>query len=207
MVMGFYADYVFPRFMDLTMRGRRIQRERAAALAEAEGDVLEVGFGTGLNLPHYPPAVRSVVATDPAVMLPRRVARRVARAPLRVRRAACAAEALPFGEGRFDCVVSTWTLCTVADPVGALREVGRVLRPGGRFLFLEHGRSEAPRVRRWQDRLNPLQNRIGQGCNLNRRIDALILQAGLELVRLERFRLEGVPRLVGEMYRGLARPG
>ncbi|MBI3129620.1 MAG: class I SAM-dependent methyltransferase [Candidatus Tectomicrobia bacterium] len=204
--MGIYGDCLFPWLMDWSVRGKKFQREREAALAEAEGDVLELGFGTGLNLAHYPPAVRTITAADPVRMLPRRVARRVAASRAEVRRVLCVAEALPFGDGRFDCAVSTWTLCTVFDPLAALREIARVLRPGGGFFFLEHGRSGHPGVSRWQDRLNPLQNRVGRGCNLNRRIDELILQAGLDLVRLERFRLEGVPRLVGEMYRGMARP-
>ncbi|NJL16264.1 MAG: methyltransferase domain-containing protein [Nitrospira sp.] len=114
------------------------------------------------------------------------------------------AEQLPYQDQIFDTVVSTWTLCTIPDPVLALREVGRVLKPGGRLLFLEHGRSDDRTIAVWQDRLNPIQNVLGCGCNLNRRIDQLIIQAGLTIAHLDRFSMPNVPRLAGEMYRGTA---
>ena len=116
------------------------------------------------------------------------------------------AEAMPFEAGRFDWVVSTWTLCTIPDAVAALREVRRVLKPGGRFVFLEHGRSDDARVAKWQDLLNPLQRLIACGCNLNRPIGALIAQGGLRVKRLDRFRIPYIPRVAGEMYRGVAVP-
>lgn len=202
--MGVYADCIFPHLMDWSMRGKHRRREREAALAPAFGDVLELGFGTGLNLPHYPGAVRTLTALEPADMLPRRVARRIGAARMPVERVRRAAESLPFPPGRFDCVVSTWTLCTIADPVSALREIIRVLRPGGRFLFIEHGRSDDPAVARWQDRLNPVWKPIGCGCNMNRKIDDLIRRAGLEIRRLDRFLFPGDPRVLGETYRGVA---
>jgi ubiquinone/menaquinone biosynthesis C-methylase UbiE len=204
--MGFYADHVFPRLMDWAMNSARLREQRRQALAAAQGAVLEVGFGTGLNLPHYPAAVTSLTVLDPAKLLPNTVARRIAAATIPIAAAYCSAETLPFEDGQFDCAVSTWTLCTIPDAVAALREVRRVLKPDGRFLFLEHGRSEDPRVATWQDRLNPLQRRLACGCNLNRPIDRLIRQAGLTLDRLDRFRMPGVPRIAGEMYRGAAFP-
>jgi ubiquinone/menaquinone biosynthesis C-methylase UbiE len=109
---------------------------------------------------------------------------------------------LPYDDQAFDFVVSTWTLCTIPDPVKALQEVRRVLKPKGAFFFLEHGRSDDPKIAIWQDRLNSLQNIIGCGCNLNRRIDQLVTQAGLKIVTLDRFQMQSVPRLGGEMYRG-----
>jgi SAM-dependent methyltransferase len=157
-----------------------------------------------LNLPHYPATVASLVALEPATLLPKRVALRVAAAPVLVTIVAGEAENLPFAGRRFDCVVSTWTLCTIPDVAAALREVGRVLKPGGRFTFLEHGRSDSPLIAAWQDRLNPLQRRLACGCNLNRPIDRLIAEAGLRLAHLDRFRMPGVPRIGGEMYRGVA---
>jgi ubiquinone/menaquinone biosynthesis C-methylase UbiE len=111
---------------------------------------------------------------------------------------------LPYDDRFFDCVVSTWTLCTIPDPVKALREVGRVLKPDGVFLFLEHGRSEDEKVAAWQNRLNPVQNIIGCGCNLNRKIDQIIARAGLKIMTLARFRMQSVPKLGGEMYSGSA---
>ena len=204
--MGFYADHVFPRLMDWGMGTRKFRQERQQALAPLHGAVLEIGFGTGLNLPHYPMAVTSLTALDPATLLPKKVARRISEGSLQVELVRLSAEALPFEDGRFDCVVSTWTLCTIPDAVAALREVGRVLKPGGKYVFLEHGRSDDARVARWQDFFNPLQQRLACGCNLNRPIDALIRQAGLKLENLDRFLMPGIPRIAGEMYRGIAIP-
>ncbi len=146
--MGLYAKIFFPRVMDWIMGGPEFQREREAALAPAYGDVLELGFGTGLNLPHYPEGVKSLAAVDPSVMLPRRAEKRIAEAGIPFRREALGAEKLPFEAERFDCVVTTWTLCTIPDLPAALREAVRVLKPGGKFIFLEHGRSEEARVAR-----------------------------------------------------------
>ncbi|ALA60956.1 class I SAM-dependent methyltransferase [Nitrospira moscoviensis] len=204
--MRLYAEHIFPRLMDWIMAGEEFRRLRGALLAEARGRVLELGVGTGLNLPHYPSAVQSLAAVDPAVLLPKRLAVRKATLtfPLRLERRT--AESLPYDARVFDYVVSTWTLCTIPDPAAALREVHRVLKPTGWFLFLEHGRSDDPRIAAWQDRLNPIQRIIGCGCNLNRPIDRLITQAGLRLDRLDRFRMERVPRIGGEMYRGAAVP-
>jgi ubiquinone/menaquinone biosynthesis C-methylase UbiE len=137
-------------------------------------------------------------------MLPGRVAARRAAAAFPVEIAHLSAERLPYEDQTFDCVVSTWTLCTIPDPIAALREIRRVLKPEGTFLFLEHGRSDDRRIATWQDRLNPLQRVIGGGCNLNRRIDRLIAEAGLTISRLDRFTMDSVPRIGGAMYRGTA---
>ena len=204
--MGFYARHVFPRVMDWTLRRPRFQRERQAALAAVGGEVLEIGFGTGLNLRHYPRGVTRLTALDVADLLPARTAQRLAAAPFPVERVRLTAERLPFPDRRFDCVVSTWTLCSIPDALAALRELRRVLEPGGRFVFLEHGRSDDPRVARWQDRLNPIQRRLGGGCNLNRPIDTLICDAGFAITHLDRYVIEGEPRLMASMYRGMASP-
>lgn len=204
--MGLYGDYIFPCLMDWVMGGQEFQRLRTESLREARGDVLEVGFGTGLNLPYYPSAVMSLSIVDPVRLLPQRVMERAAAVSFPIHVQHVRAEALPFPDRRFDRVVSTWTLCTIDDPVKALGEIHRVLKPEGSFLFLEHGRSDDARVAAWQDRLNPIQNVIGCGCNLNRRIDRLIQQGGLRISNLERFQMRGVPRIGGEMYRGVAVP-
>lgn len=202
--MGFYCKHVFPRLMDHVMHGEEFQRLRTEVLQSVAGEVLEIGIGTGLNLRHYGPNVSRVRAVDPNPMLPARVAERRGGVSFPVEIAHQNAERLPYDDHTFDCVVSTWTLCTIFDPVRALQEVGRVLKPEGRFLFLEHGRSDDRKIARWQDRLNPVQNIIGCGCNLNRRIDDLIAQAGLTITQLDRFAMQGVPRVGGEMYRGTA---
>ncbi len=202
--MGLYACYIFPRLMDRIMSGTEFQRLRSELLAQTSGTVLEIGLGTGLNLPHYPKHVTSLHAVEPATWLPERLARRGKEAtfPIEVKRVG--AEALPFDDDTFDWAVSTWTLCTIPNPVRALQEVRRVLKPTGRFLFLEHGRSEDEKMAKWQDRLNPIQRIIGCGCNLNRRIDQLIEQAGFSTAELDRFVMQTVPRLGGSMYRGRA---
>ncbi len=199
-----YATYIFPRLMDWVLRGERFQMERRLLLAPAHGLVLEIGFGTGLNLPHYPRTVTALHTVDPAPLLRDRVAQRVAHTPFPVHIQHVSAERLPYADATFDYAVSTFTLCTIPDPVAALCEVRRVLKSEGRFLFLEHGRSDDPSIARWQDRLNPLQQVVACGCNLNRRIDQLVTQAGLRLEQIDRYPLPGVPRIGGEMYRGTA---
>lgn len=202
--MGLYSRHIFPRLLDWVMSGEEFRRLRAGLLQDARGEVLEIGLGTGLNLPHYPNTVSGLHAVDPAPLLPERVTRRSASVSFPIEIQRISAETLPFGDRTFDCVVSTWTLCTIPDPVKALHEVRRVLKPTGKFLFLEHGRSDDEKIATWQDRLNLIQRVIGCGCNLNRRIDQLISQAGLAMTKLDRFQMERVPRLGGEMYRGIA---
>jgi ubiquinone/menaquinone biosynthesis C-methylase UbiE len=202
--MGFYCDHIFPRLMEWIMAGDEFLRLRSELLASAHGEVLELGIGTGLNLPHYPDTVTELHAVDPAQLLPKTIAARSTRLSFPVRIQKGTAETLTHANRRFDYVVSTWTLCTIPDPVLALQEVGRVLKPGGMFLFMEHGRSDDRKIAAWQDRLNPIQNVIGCGCNLNRQIDRLITQSGLTIAHLDRFNMQGMPRLAGEMYRGTA---
>ncbi|MGZ8385512.1 MAG: class I SAM-dependent methyltransferase [Nitrospira sp.] len=202
--MGLYATQIFPRLMDWVMARPAFSQLREALLQLASGEVLEIGFGTGLNLRHYPTTITRLSIVDPAILLPAKVARRMAAAPYPIQTTHVTAENLPFPDRHFDYVVSTWTLCTIPDPVQALQEVARVLKPGGHFLFLEHGRSEDQKIAAWQDRLNPIQNVVGCGCHLNRQIDRLITQSGLSIAHLDRFSMPGVPRVAGEMYRGTA---
>ncbi len=203
--MGLYRDHLFPRLMDRAMRG--VNELRAATLACAQGDVLEVGFGTGLNLRYYPAAVRSLVALDPLRALRSRVERRVANAPFPVKEETLAAGGrLPFVAGRFDCVVTSWTLCSIDAPGPALAEMRRVLRPEGLYLFIEHGLALDPCVARWQRRLDPLHTRIAGGCHLDRPIDRLVRDAGFAFETLERFVYERGPFVARDMFRGVARP-
>jgi ubiquinone/menaquinone biosynthesis C-methylase UbiE len=191
------------RFQDRVMSF--MDEMRPSTVQRAEGEVLEVGFGTGLNLSHYPPSVKSLAALDPLEGLATRIGGRIAAAPFPVERFALRADRkLPFEDARFDCVVTTWTLCSIPRPVEALREMRRVLKPGGRYLFVEHGRSERSNTARWQDRLNPTWRRLADGCNMNRAIDRLVEEGGLEMLEMEHFRGRG-PRVLAEMYRGVAR--
>ena len=202
--MGLYGRYIFPRILDWTMSLPAVAEQRPRALAEAHGDVLEIGFGTGLNLPYYPAAVARLTAVDPSAALGKRVGRRIDAARMPVETLHHDAVSLPFDAGRFDCVTTTWTLCSIADVSAALCEIRRVLKPGGRYLFIEHGRSNDAKIARRQDRWNRLHRWIAGGCNLNRPIDRLIDAAGLSITRLERFDLKGVPRRVAPHYLGSA---
>jgi SAM-dependent methyltransferase len=185
---------------------RQLDDLRPGALSGARGEVLEVGFGTGLNLPAYPAAVTRVVGLDPNPKdgLPA-LERRVRAAPFEVERCALRADGtLPFETGRFGTVVTTWTLCSIPDAARALEEMRRVLAPGGRYLFIEHGRAPGERTARWQDRVNPVWRRLTGGCNMNRPIDRVVREGGFVLEGLERFRQKG-PGLLAHMYRGVAR--
>jgi len=204
--MGWYTRHIFPRLMDRILRRPNFQRERRRALAPAYGEVLEVGFGTGLNLPHYPPTVISLIALDPVLALQPRVAQRLAAAPMPVICVQGTAEKMPFDNARFDCVVTTWTLCSIPDVVGALRHIQRVLKPGGSYVFLEHGRSDDPHLARWQDIYNPLHKYLAAGCHVNRPIDTLIAHSGMQITQLDCFTMPNMLPLLSRMYRGIAQP-
>jgi ubiquinone/menaquinone biosynthesis C-methylase UbiE len=203
-VARWYTEQVVPRGTDLLLSGRRMHPLRRPTVEQATGVVVELGFGSGPNLELYPPEVTRVLAVEPSTVARRRAARRVAgRADLEVRFIGLDGAALALPDRSADTVVSTFTLCTIPDVAAALAEAARVLRPGGRLLFLEHGRSPDPRVRRWQERLDPWQQRLAGGCHLTRDAAELVEAAGFELVDLQRFRIPG-PRVLTEMSRGVA---
>ena len=200
-----FRSWLRPRLLDWAMG--QMEELRGPTTQLAEGDVLEIGFGTGLNLSHYGAGVKALVALDPNTnegFGP--VEERIAAAPFPVERCGLRADGtLPFDSGRFDTVVSTWTLCSIPDLPAALGELRRLLRPGGRFVFIEHGRAPEAPTARWQDRLNPCWVRLADGCNMNRPIDQLVEGAGFQLASLERFRHKG-PAVLAQMYRGVAEP-
>lgn len=203
--MGLYSRFIFPSVLDHAMRRQPVERQRPIALAGVRGEVLEIGFGTGLNLPHYPKGVTRLVALEPNARVSRRARARIEAAEFDVELAGLRGDRdLPFDAGRFDDAVSTWTLCTIPDVAHALAEVGRVLKPGGRLFFVEHGLAPDPAVRRWQHRLNPLNRFLGDGCNLDRDIAALLGASPLEVEQCETFYLPDTPRVGGYTYRGWA---
>jgi ubiquinone/menaquinone biosynthesis C-methylase UbiE len=202
--MGFYADRILPHILNAAMSTKGVGDERRRCLEGVTGTVLEVGFGTGLNLPHYPGTVTKVVGVDPSRTSAKMAQARISAAPFPVEIVGLSAETIPVADGSFESVVSTFTLCSIPDVTSALREMRRALRPGGHLHFVEHGRASDPGVRRWQERLNPVQKRIGGGCHLNRPIAALVEQAGFDIEWLENGYLEGAPRFAGFLYRGVA---
>jgi SAM-dependent methyltransferase len=204
--MGLYSRHIFPRVLDWSLDNAMMREQRCEALSSLEGHVLEIGFGTALNLPHYPHQVTLLTAIDSERMLPKRVSERIARArfPVEIFQLDAGGH-LPFEDEAFDGIATTLTLCSIPDIESALLEIRRVLKPGGWYAFFEHGRSDDLRVAKRQDRFNPIQKFVGRGCNLNRRIDQLIKDAGLHIVKLDRYLLPDTPRLLGEMYRGVAR--
>ncbi|HUF83882.1 MAG TPA: class I SAM-dependent methyltransferase [Acidimicrobiia bacterium] len=201
--MGFYQDQVLPRAVDVLLSGKEFARLRARVVGDLDGEVLEVGFGSGRNVPYYPPTLKRVRAVDPATVGRKLAAKRVAASPVPVEYVGLDGEDLPLEDESVDHVLTTWTLCTIPDVPRALAEIRRVLRPGGSLHFLEHGRSPDPKVVRWQDRFTPIQKRIAGGCHLDRPIDELVRDSGLEMTHLENFYLRG-PKPLGYMFEGVA---
>lgn len=202
--MGVYRDQFLPRFINVAMGGDEFTRIRARVAAGLAGDVLEVGFGSGLNVPHYPSTVSRVRAVDPAKIGRRLAARRVAESRVAIDFVGLDGQDLPLDSDSVDHVLVTWTLCTIPDADRALQEVRRVLRPGGQLHFAEHGRAPEPAVARWQDRLTPLQRKMFGGCHLNRPIDRLVAGSGFEIRRIDNFYVRG-PKPWGYMFEGVAR--
>lgn len=203
--VGLYSKHIFPRLLDWSLGSPEMGKYRRKALEQASGRTLEIGFGTGLNLPWYPDRVTQLTVFDSENMLPELVEKRISHSSIPVTRLQLDASGhLPFHDHSFDTVVTTFTLCSIDNLPAALSEVRRILKFDGRFIFLEHGRSDSSQIARWQDRLNPIQKAIGVGCNMNRRIDEMIREAGFEINSLDRFLMPKTPRLLAEMYRGIA---
>lgn len=202
--VGIYGRYVLPHFIDFAMRNKETTRLRADWIPRAHGEVLEVGIGSGLNLPFYSSNVRRIYGIDPSVELQRMARKRVIARPLEVEFVTQSAEdQLPLADGSIDTVVITWTLCSVPNTARTFQQIKRVLKATGRLIFLEHGRSPDPGTAVWQDRITPLWKHIGGGCHLNRKVDDLIRNAGFRITELKTFYLPG-PRLMTYTYQGLA---
>ncbi|MFI8520866.1 class I SAM-dependent methyltransferase [Streptomyces sp. NPDC085481] len=202
--MGFYAKQIVPRIVDVACGADQARDLRRRVCAGLEGEVLEIGFGSGHNVPFYPPAVRRVAAVEPSDVGWRLAAKRIAATTTPVERSGLDGQSLPFPDESFDTALSTWTLCTIPDADAALREVRRVLRPGGALHFVEHGLAPDERVRRWQRRLDPLQQRLLDGCHLTRPIVGLLTTAGFTITELDVFYEEGAPKSLGALSLGIA---
>ncbi len=184
--MGIYRERVLPRLIDAACGNDEIGRWRAAVLEGATGRVVEIGFGSGLNMAHYPSGVTQVLAVEPSLTARRLAAPRIAASPVPVEQVGLDGQQLPIETASCDTAVCTFTLCTVPDPARAITELHRVLKPGGRFHFLEHGRADDPAVQKWQRRVEPLQRRLFDGCHLTRDPVELVEAGGFEVERLDR---------------------
>jgi ubiquinone/menaquinone biosynthesis C-methylase UbiE len=202
--MGFYERSVLPRVVNVICGTGQIDKLRARVAEGLAGEVVEVGFGSGLNVPHYPAEVERVYAVDPSFTGRRLAGKRVAASPAPVEYVGLDGQDLPLKARSVDAALSTFTLCTIPDVGRALGEIHRVLRPGGTVHFLEHGLSPDGRVATWQHRLTPVQRRIGGGCHLDRPIDRLLSEAGFEIGEVRNYHLKG-PKTFGYMYEGVAR--
>lgn len=201
--MGLWTDHAVPRIVDRALNTKEIPPLRARTCLGLSGDVVEIGFGSGLNVMHYPTSVRSVSAVEPSDVAWAMAQPRLGQAQVEVVRAGLDGQRLDLPNASFDAALSTFTMCTIPDVDAALDELLRVLKPGGVLHFVEHGRSPEKSVARWQDRLQPIQRRVAGGCHLNREIAALISRSGLDLDELEMFYERG-PKVMAYLYLGRA---
>ena len=202
--MGFYSQLIFPCLCDLLLNRPRIARHRQEFLAHVYGEVLEIGFGTGLNLPHYPASVRKITTVDPNPGMHRLAQQRVKQAGIEIDQRVLNSQRLPFDDNTFDCVVSSFTLCSINAVEQSLAEVYRMLKPGGKFLFLEHGLSPEPSVQKWQRRLSWLERCLADGCRLDRDIELLVCGLPFSTVEIKKYYLDRTPKTHGFLFRGIA---
>lgn len=202
--MGFYQDQILPRFQNKVMDRKDLRGVRARVCSGLAGEVVEVGFGTGLNSRYYPTQVAKVAAVEPSAVCMRIAQPRIAATSAAVELAGLTGESLELPSEAFDAALSTWTLCTIPNIDAALAEIRRVLKPGGRFHFVEHGHAPDIGVARWQARIEPPWKRIAGGCHLTRRIPEIIERAGFHLDSLESYYIQGEPKLFGYTFEGAA---
>jgi ubiquinone/menaquinone biosynthesis C-methylase UbiE len=203
--VGLYRDWIVPTLIDVSMRNKRLRAYRQRIAGAAEGRVLEIGIGSGLNLPFYAQRAQQIFGLDPSPPLLARTRRNAQRTRADIQLLTGSAEHIPLADRSFDTIVTTWTACSIPDIATALQDMRRVLRPGGRLLFAEHGRAPDAGVAHWQDRLTPLWRHVSGGCHLNRKIDDLIRDAGFRIDRLETGYIPG-PRIMTFLYEGAATP-
>ena len=203
--MGFYDNHILPRVLDFAMKRSSLAEQRDWVMERVKGEVLEVGFGSGLNLKYYPVQVRNLTAVEPHAGMRNRALKRIKASGRTVSLIARGMEKKQFlSDGSFDTIVSTWTMCSIPDPAAALKEIYRLLKPGGKFIFVEHGLAPDDNVVKWQRRFSGLTQKWGGGCHLDRDIEAIVRGSKLEVEKLEKFYLEKGFRAGAYTYRGVA---
>lgn len=199
--MSLYSKYILPRFLDFNMKQEDMEQYRPSVIEKASGIVLEIGFGSGLNLPYYK-KIEKFYAVDPSTELYARAQERIAKVGFPIQYFPVSAEKIPLADNTIDTVVSTWSLCSVSNPELVLKEIRRVLKPEGKFVFIEHGKSPRRIIAKWQKILTPISKCIAGGCCLDRSIDTLIINAGFEIIELEKFQQKN--KSLDFMYKGVA---
>lgn len=202
--MGIYAEQMLPRIINVACGTKVAEPLRRRVCEGLHGQVVELGFGSGLNIPFYPAAVSRVAAIEPADIGWKLARKRLAASSVRVERSGLDGQSLPLPDDSCDAALSTWTLCTIPDVAAALHEVRRVLKPGGTLHFIEHGLAPDERVRRWQHRLEPMQKRLFGGCHLTRPIADLLTDAGFTITEVDVFYEKGAPKPLGADSLGIA---
>ncbi|MGB3788673.1 MAG: class I SAM-dependent methyltransferase [Phormidesmis sp.] len=201
--MGVYSRVIFPRLLEMSMSSESMTGYRQQLLAGVSGDVLEIGFGTGLNLPHYSEAVSSLTTVEPNQGMSAIAQKRIDASPIEVNTTLLSGEDLSLPDESFDNIVCTWTLCSIPNAKKALSEAYRVLKPGGKFFFIEHGLSNEQSIQSWQNRITPIQRIVGDGCHLNRNIGKLVAEV-FDEITVEEFYADDLPKIMGYFYRGTA---